>query len=425
MNFRRETFIGAEGDKAEMPKLSGRSILKGRTLNMRTEGSWDYYILGPLFYVSLNQYMAKLKPERRWVRMKRTPLNQVHQDMGGKMVNFAGWNMPVQYSGIIDEHLAVRNKCGLFDVSHMGEIVFSGPDALKNLQQLVTNNVARLSVGQILYTTVCYPDGGIVDDILVYRLAEEEYLLVVNASNTDKDFSWFTENSSGRVNVENISQSYAQLALQGPESENILQQLTDVDLKEIKYYWFKEGDTAGKKSIISRTGYTGEKGFEIYLKPDDAVPVWNNLFKIGKKYGMIPAGLGARDTLRLEKKFCLYGNEISKDRHPLEAGLGWTVKFDKGDFIGRAKLLEFKENGYPDRLVGFKLHGRGIARHGYKIEVGGEEVGVVTSGSYSPSLEESIGLGYIQKEKAGIGQKVQIIIRKRPVDAEIVETPFI
>jgi aminomethyltransferase len=345
--------------------------------------------------------------------------------MGAKMVEFGGWEMPVQYTGIIQEHVNVREKCGLFDVSHMGEIYFTGSDALKAVQRLITNNAARLKENQILYTPMCYPDGGIVDDLLVYRLKEEEFMLVVNASNIDKDFAWMKENSSGQVEIIDRSQEYAQLAIQGPESKRVLQGLTPVNLEDISYYWFTPGEVAGVRTIISRTGYTGEAGYELYLSTEDSVKVWEQLMEAGHKYGILPIGLGARDTLRLEKKLCLYGNDIDKNRHPLEAGLGWTVKFDKGDFIAREPLLKYQKEGYRDRLIGFKLIERGVARHGYKITVEGEPIGIVTSGSFSPTLKENIGLGYVVKEKAKPGQEIEILIRNKPVLAEIVETPFV
>lgn len=357
--------------------------------------------------------------------MKKTPLNAIHKELGARLINFGGWEMPVQYSSIIEEHEAVRNKCGLFDVSHMGEFSFKGKEALDNLQNLVTNDVARLEIGQALYTPMCYNDGGIVDDVLVYRLDEEAFLMVVNASNIEKDFEWVTKNTKGEVVVENLSDNYAQLALQGPESKNVLKLLTSIDLDSLKYYWFERGQVAGKEVILSRTGYTGELGYEIYLSPADAVYVWNKIMESGKEYGLLPVGLGARDTLRLEKKYCLYGNDIDETRHPLEAGLSWTVKFSKGSFIGYEALLKYKEEGYQDRLVGFKLIERGVPRHGYKIEAQGEEIGVVTSGSYSPGLKENIGLGYVRKEKAKIGEEIDIIIRGKAVKGQIVETPFI
>jgi len=345
--------------------------------------------------------------------------------MGAKMVEFGGWEMPVQYTGIIQEHVNVREKCGLFDVSHMGEICFKGIDALKAVQRLITNNAARLKKEQILYTPMCYPDGGIVDDLLVYRFKEEEFMLVVNASNIDKDFAWMKENSSGQVEIIDLSQEYAQLAIQGPDSKRVLQGLTPVNLDDISYYWFTVGEVAGVRTMISRTGYTGEIGYELYLSTEDAVKVWEQLMEAGHKYGLLPIGLGARDTLRLEKKLCLYGNDIDENRHPLEAGLGWTIKFDKDDFIAREPLLKYQKEGYRDRLIGFKLIERGVARHGYKIMAEGEPIGIVTSGSFSPTLKENIGLGYVIKEKANPGQEIEILIRNKPVLAKIVETPFV
>lgn len=359
------------------------------------------------------------------VKLEKTPLNDVHKKLGAKMVEFGGWEMPVQYSSIITEHLAVREKCGLFDVSHMGEIIVRGSEALVNLQKLVTNDVSRLVDGRVLYTPMCYNNGGIVDDLLIYRLKENEYLLVVNASNIEKDYNWIVENLSGDVEISNVSSNYAQLAIQGPESLNILQEVLEIDLSTLKYYWFIKTKIAGEEAIVSRTGYTGELGFEVYLNPNQSVLFWNKLMETGKEYGMLPIGLGARDTLRLEKKFCLYGNDIDQNRHPLEAGLAWTVKLLKGDFIGRDALLNYQNEGYQDRLIGFKLVGRGIARHGYEIKNEGKKIGVVTSGSYSPSLDENIGLGYVKKEISKIGQKMEITIRNRTVSAVIVETPFV
>jgi len=357
--------------------------------------------------------------------MKKTPLNDVHRELGAKLIDFGGWEMPVQYAGIIEEHETVREKCGIFDVSHMGEIRVKGPEALNNVQRLVANDVERLEEGQILYSPMCYPDGGIVDDLLVYKIKDDEYLLVVNASNTEKDWEWIKENSLDNVELENQSNEYGQLAVQGPEAKNIINKLSDIDLDSMKYYCFACGEVAGKEVILSRTGYTGELGYEIYLQKEDAVEVWNKIMEVGKEYGLAPIGLGARDTLRLEMKYCLYGNDISKDTHPLEAGIGWTVSLDKEDFIGKDVLVKHEEEGYDRKLVGFKLLGRGIPRHGYKVEHEGEEIGEVTSGSFSPSLKENIGLAYVKKELAEIGQEIEIVIRKKAVKAEIVKTPFV
>ncbi|MFP4662521.1 MAG: glycine cleavage system aminomethyltransferase GcvT [Halanaerobiales bacterium] len=367
----------------------------------------------------------------------RTPLYEIHRELGAKMVEFAGWEMPIQYSSIINEHQAVRNKAGLFDVSHMGEFLFTGSEALLNLQRLVTNDVARLDEGQIIYTPMCNHSGGILDDLLIYCISEKEYMMVVNASNIEKDYMWVSENVYGDIKVVNISDDYSLLALQGPESINILRKLTDEKLENIEYYCFKKGKLSEIDVIISRTGYTGEIGFELYCSPNQVKKIWQIIMEAGKEYNLLPAGLGARDTLRLEKKFCLYGNDIDQSRQPLEAGLSWTVKFSKEDFIGKEALLSYKENGYKQKLMGFKLTGRGIPRHGYQVVVGPDEarstgieegsiiVGEVTSGSYSPTLQENIGLAYIDKEYARIGQKIQIVIRNRSVEAVIVETPFV
>lgn len=359
--------------------------------------------------------------------MNKTPLNQVHRELDAKLIDFGGWEMPVQYSGILEEHKAVRGKCGLFDVSHMGEIKIWGDKALDMVQKLITNDASDMEIGRVIYSPMCYSDGGIVDDLLVYKTGEEEYLLVVNAANTEKDWDWIQENAIDGVKMENVSGEYAQLALQGPNSKDVLSEidLEDIDLEGMDYYWSAEGKIEGVPALISRTGYTGELGYEIYLAPEKAADIWKIIMEKGEDYGIQPVGLGARDTLRLEKKFCLYGNDIDSNTHPLKAGLGWTVVFDKDDFIGKEALVEIKEKGYDSRLVGFKMLERGIPRHGYKIKVEGQEVGEVTSGSFSPTLEENIGLGYVQKDKAEVGQEIEIVVRSREVAAEIVETPFV
>lgn len=361
--------------------------------------------------------------------MKKTPLNSVHHEMGAKMTDFGGWEMPVEYSGIIEEHKTVRRDAGLFDVSHMGEIAVRGRDAGSFIDYLVTNRVSTAAEGKVTYSPMCYPEGGIVDDLLVYKIQADEYFLVVNASNTDKDFAWISEQAaeySGEVKVENQSQDYALLALQGPRSEEILSQLTSVSLDDIPAFNSSNIEVDGVNMLVSRTGYTGEDGFELYFAPGKAEQIWQSLLKAGERAGLKPAGLGARDTLRLEKCLCLYGNDISKDTNPLEAGLGWTVKFDKEDFVGKAALKRVKEAGASRKLVGFILQERGIARHNYPIlSEEEEEIGYVTSGSYSPSLEENIGLGYVESSQAKPGQKIKIKIRSRLVAAEVVETPFI
>lgn len=373
----------------------------------------------------------------------KTSLYNTHQQLGAKMVDFAGWEMPVQYSSIIDEHQTVRNNAGLFDVSHMGEFKFTGKDALSNLQYLVTNNVSRIKVGQVIYTPMCNNNGGIIDDLLIYRIAEEEYMMVTNASNIEKDYSWIIENVKGDIEVENVSNQVALLALQGPNSIKIMDKITNITIDNIDYYCFEEGEIAGKEVLISRTGYTGELGFELYCSPENAKILWEAILQAGREFGIKPVGLGARDTLRLEKKYCLYGNDIDQSRHPLEAGLSWTVHFPKKDFIGKESLLKYKEEGYKQRLIGFKLIGRGIPRHGYQIaespntdnnntDRSGSNgkrdlkiIGEVTSGSYSPTLKENIGLAYVNIEYANIGQEIKVIIRNRPVNAVIVKTPFV
>jgi aminomethyltransferase len=359
--------------------------------------------------------------------MNKTALYDEHQNLGAKMIDFGGWQMPVQYSSIIEEHKAVRNKAGLFDVSHMGELLITGKNSLSLVQRLMTNDVSRLTKGEVLYTPMCYEDGGIVDDLLVYRTEVDEYLLVVNASNTTKDLRWVKKNAElfEEVKVQDKSDYYSLIALQGPISREIIQPLVEKDISDLKYYNFIETEIAGVKAIVSRTGYTGELGYEIYLEDDDAVTAWNALMEEGSDKGLKPAGLGARDTLRLEKALCLYGNDIDETTNPLEAGLSWTVKFDKDDFNGKDELEEVKENGVQRKLVGFIMEERGIPRHGYDIKIDNEVVGEVTSGSYSPTLDENIGLAYIDKDKASEDTELDICIRKREVKAKVIKTPFI
>lgn len=341
------------------------------------------------------------------------------------MIDFGGWEMPVHYTSIIKEHKAVRNSAGLFDVSHMGELKVSGKDALSNLQNILTNNFSKLSIGQATYTLMCNPEGGIKDDFLVYRIENEEYLLIVNAANIQKDFNWIKDNLEGDAKVENLSKNYGLLALQGPKSEEILEKITDVDLSEIKYFRSVDDKVKGIKTLISRTGYTGEKGFELYCNSEDAEKLWNEIMDTGDDYDLKPAGLGARNTLRLEKKLCLYGNDIDENTNPLEAGLSFAVDLQKDDFIGKEKIVEVKNKGIEKKLIGFKLIGRGIPRHGYDINIDEKKIGRVTSGSFSPSLDENIGLGYVDVEEAEIGNEIEIMIRNRKVEAEIVKTPFI
>jgi aminomethyltransferase len=356
--------------------------------------------------------------------LKKTPLNAVHRQMGARMVPFGGWDMPVQYSGILDEHRAVRGSAGLFDISHMGEIELKGPAALAAVQSLVTSDASKLQVGQVQYAALCYDNGTFVDDLTVYKLADDHFMLTVNASNIEKDHAWIAERVKGRAEVRNISDETALVAVQGPRALEILQKLTRVDLGQIRYYWFQRGKVLDVDAIISRTGYTGEDGFEIYLDPRHAATLWWRLLEVGKPYGVIPVALGARDTLRLEAKMALYGNDIDDMHTVLEADLGWIVKFEKGEFIGRAALQKQQAAGLSRKLVGFEMVSRGIARSHYKIVKDGREIGEVTSGGPSPTLGRNIGLGYVAVAHAKIGTELDVLIRGEPVRARIVPTPF-
>ncbi len=360
---------------------------------------------------------------------KRTPFYQEHEKLGAKIIDFGGFDMPVQYDGIKQEHIAVREKAGLFDVSHMGEFFVRGPEALNLIQKVTINDASKLVPGKAQYTAMCYEDGGIVDDLLVYMLSDEEYLLVVNASNIEKDWEWISGQNSMNAEIENRSDDYALLALQGPNSIDILQKLTDTDVSAIKFYTFEEGSVAGETGvIISATGYTGEKGFELYIDTTkaDSVKIWNELLKVGEEYGLEPAGLGARDTLRLEMGFALYGNDITKETNPIEANLGWLTKLDKGDFIGKEAVAEVKENGRSRKLTGFVIdEGRNVPRSGYKIlDRDGNEIGFVTSGTQSISLNKGIGMGYINVDHAKEGETIKIQIRKKEVSATVTKPPF-
>jgi len=357
---------------------------------------------------------------------KKTPLYETHLEYGGKIVEFGGWLLPVQYTGILEEHRAVREKAGLFDVSHMGEVLVKGPDAFAFVQKLVTNDVSRLANHKIQYTPMCYQDGGTVDDLLIYKQGEEEYLLVINAANNEKDWQWMQENKGGfHTELINLSDHTAQLALQGPLAQAILSQLTDIALENLEYYWFlPKVMVAGKETLVSRTGYTGEDGFEIYCRPEDAASLWNSIMTAGKSYGLLPAGLGCRDTLRFEACLPLYGHELSKDISPLEAGIGIFVKLDKGDFIGYAALAEQKKNGVRRKNVGFVITGRGIARAEYPVMAQGRCIGIVTTGTYSPSLDKNIGLALVEAEFAIVGQQFDIEIRGKKVAAQVIPKPF-
>lgn len=358
------------------------------------------------------------------VALKRTPLYPVYKDRA-KLVPFGGWELPVQFSSILEEHDAVRNRAGLFDVSHMGEIVVKGKGATEFLQRLLTNDVSRVQVNQAQYTLMCYPDGGTVDDLLLYKRGDDDYLLVVNAANVDKDVAWLNKHQPSDVTVENITEATAQLALQGPKAEKILQPLTGQDLSEIRFFRFRDAvDVSGVKALISRSGYTGEDGFELYVKAGDAAYLWNQLLEAGSDEGLIPCGLGARDSLRFEACLPLYGQELSASISPLEARLGFAVKLDKGDFIGRDALVKQKEEGLNRQLVGLEMIGRGIPRTNYPVYVEDEAIGEVTSGTKSPTLNKSLGLAYVKSEYSARGQAVEIGIRGKRVAARIVDTPF-
>ncbi|MCX7877420.1 MAG: glycine cleavage system aminomethyltransferase GcvT [Ignavibacteria bacterium] len=359
--------------------------------------------------------------------MKRTAFYNIHKSLGAKMMDFAGYEMPVQYEGIISEHMAVRNSVGVFDVSHMGEFFVKGPDALAFIQKCTTNDASKLYPGKVQYSAMCYYDGGIVDDLLVYRF-DDYYMLVVNASNIEKDFSWLSENVTGfEVEIENKSDEFSLLAVQGDNSLPLLQKLTDTDLSSMKYYTFAEGSVAGEKAVISRTGYTGEKmGFEIYFSSSTEVSekIWNEIFKAGEEFNVKPAGLGARDTLRLEAGYCLYGNDIDSTTNTIEAGLGWITKPDKGEFNGREKIISELNSGNSRRLTGLSVNGRIPARKGYEICIKGETSGNVTSGGYSPVLDRNIALGYVPVEYSSPDIELQIKIRNNYITAKTVKLPF-
>lgn len=359
--------------------------------------------------------------------MKKTKINEAHYILKGKMVEFCGWDLPVQYSGVNTEHVAVRTTGGLFDVSHMGEIWFRGKDALKAVQYLISNDASKLQPGKIQYAALLTEKGCFVDDLLVYMVNENEYLLVVNAANIEKDFQWMKKNTSRfDVQVENRSDEYSQIAIQGPVAEKLLQEFTDCDLPSMPYYHFRMARVMGLDAIVSRTGYTGEDGFEVYFRSD--APFASKLFlalaEKGEKYDALPAGLGARDTLRLEAKMALYGNDID-DRHTvLEADLGWILKLNREPFIGQDALVKQKAEGVRRLLIGFELEEKGIARHGCPVFVGGREFGAVTSGTFVPFLKKPVGLAYLPLEQSAIGSEFQIDIRGRKVLAKVVKTPF-
>jgi len=362
--------------------------------------------------------------------MKNTPFTQKHIELGAKMAEFAGYNMPISYSGINDEHATIRNNAGVFDVSHMGEFIFKGPDALDLIQRTTTNDASKLIAGQAQYSCIPNEDGGIVDDLIIYCLEPNQtYLLVVNASNIEKDWNWFSARNDKNVEMQNISDKTGLLAVQGPKAVEYMQELTEMDLTDLKYYTFVKGKFAGVDNVIvSATGYTGSGGVEIYFedKGDDAIKIWEEIFRVGAPKGLKPIGLGARDTLRLEKGFCLYGNDIDDTTSPLVAGLGWITKLSKENFTAKDKIAALKETGISRKLVGLEMVDRGIPRHGYDIQnEAGEKIGYITSGTQSPSLGKAIALGYVSKSLSKEGSEVFVNIRDKALKARVVKMPFL
>ncbi|MFP5113579.1 glycine cleavage system aminomethyltransferase GcvT [Bacillaceae bacterium C204] len=359
--------------------------------------------------------------------LKRTPLFEVYKEWGGKTIDFGGWALPVQFSSIKEEHEAVRTSAGLFDVSHMGEVEVKGTDSLTFLQKMMTNDISKIKNGGAQYTAMCYENGGTVDDLLVYKIEDNHYLLVVNASNIEKDFKWLKDHLSGDVTLDNLSEQTAQLAIQGPLAEKVLQKLAgDTNLSEIGFFKFQQVVVLnGKKALVSRTGYTGEDGFEVYCDAKDVVDLWRDILTAGKEDGVIPCGLGARDTLRFEAVLALYGQELSPEISPLEAGIGFAVKLNKEtDFIGKEALLQQKEQGLPRKLVGIEMIDRGIPRHGYPVYKNEQLIGEVTTGTQSPTLKKNIGLALINAEFTGLESEVEVEIRGKRLKATVVPTPF-
>ncbi|UII29274.1 glycine cleavage system aminomethyltransferase GcvT [Fulvivirga maritima] len=358
--------------------------------------------------------------------LKKVQLNDIHEKLGAKMVPFAGYNMPVRYTKDIEEHNKVRNSVGIFDVSHMGEFMLKGPKALDLIQRVTSNDASKIVIGQAQYSCLPNEDGGIVDDLLVYKMAEEEYMLVVNASNIEKDWNWISKYNTDDVEMTNISDDMSLFAVQGPKATQVLQKLTTIDLSAIKFYHFTVGTFGGVQDVImSATGYTGAGGFEIYVKNSDAEKIWNEILKAGEPEGIQPIGLGARDTLRMEMGFCLYGNDIDDTTSPLEAGLGWITKFTK-EFTNSAALKQQKEEGITKKLVGFKMEDKGIPRKDYEIhDADGNVIGRVTSGTMSPTLGQGIGLGYVKKEFASPETEIFISVRNKPLKALVKKLPLI
>ncbi|MCF8261356.1 MAG: glycine cleavage system aminomethyltransferase GcvT [Melioribacteraceae bacterium] len=358
--------------------------------------------------------------------MKRTKFYDIHKNLGAKLVDFAGFEMPVQYSSIIAEHKAVRNSVGVFDVSHMGEFFVSGPEAEKLIQHVTVNNVANLNDGKVQYSAMCYEDGGIVDDLLVYQISDQKFMLVVNASNIEKDLAWINSNNRFDAKIENESDDYSLLAVQGPNSNMVINKFLGKEI-DIEYYTFLTEDYEDLEMIVSRTGYTGELGFELYFKGnvEQAAKIWNAIFKAGEEFEIRPVGLAARDSLRLEKGFCLYGNDIDKTTNTIEAGLGWITKLKKEDFIGKEVLVSTKSIGPERKLVAMVAEEKAFPRQGYEIAVNGEIVGKITSGTVSPILEKPIALGYVNTECANLDSEMNWIIRNKEIKVKIVKLPFV
>lgn len=356
--------------------------------------------------------------------LKRTPLYSLHQALGARMIEFAGWEMPLQYDGILAEHQAVRIRAGLFDLSHMGEVEVSGSQAGTVCQELLVTDVTCLQETQAQYSLLCYPNGGIVDDVVLYRRGEQSYFFCVNAANTEKDFCWMQEQNRGRAEIVDRSLEYVLLALQGPRAEDVLQKLTPLDLSSLKRFWSAETEVARVRALVARTGYTGENGFEIFLLAERGAEVWSACLRHGRQEGLVPVGLGARDTLRLEAGLVLYGNDITCETTPLEASLERLVKFDKGEFVGRAALLKQKTDGIKKKFVGLEMVDPGIPRKGYALFIQDQQIGQITSGSKSPTLGKAIGLGYVAPAFAAVGSQVEVEIRGRRARMQVVEKPF-
>ncbi|MBI3757036.1 MAG: glycine cleavage system aminomethyltransferase GcvT [Deltaproteobacteria bacterium] len=355
---------------------------------------------------------------------KRTPLYDTHRALGARIIEFGGWEMPVQYRGILAEHQAVRTQAGLFDLSHMGEIEIAGPRALEVCQELLITDVARVQLWQAQYSVLCYPDGGCVDDVIVYRIEQDRYLLCVNAANIDKDWQWITEHNRDRAPLTNRSDEYALIAVQGPRARDIVQSLMPSDLSQLRRYWSAPGEVAGLHALVARTGYTGEDGFELFVSAADSVAVWNACTDAGQQHGLVPIGLGARDTLRLEAGLLLYGNDLDATTTPLEAGLQRLVRFDKAEFLSREALLRQQSQGVTKQLVGLKMEVPGIPRHGYTLWSGEQQTGVVTSGTQSPTLGVGIALGYVSPVYATVGAAIEVEIRGKRTPARVTSLPF-